>query len=50
MSYLFINLGADKPKTKGNWVDIPYINDDQTLTLYYSEADLFTQAKQKFSG
>ncbi len=39
--YLFINLGADKSRKKINWLDIPYINDDNKLALYYSASDLF---------
>ncbi len=39
--YLFINLGADKPGEKKNWLDIPYITDEKHLALYYSAADLF---------
>ena len=44
--YLFVNLGTDKPKNKGNWIDVPYINDDKQLALYYSAADLFIYPSQ----
>ncbi|MCK5177516.1 MAG: glycosyltransferase [Candidatus Aenigmarchaeota archaeon] len=44
--YLFINLGADKPKNKGNWIDVPYIQQEDKLALYYSAADLFIYPSQ----
>lgn len=44
--YLFVNLGADKTKTKQNWIDVPYINDEKQLALYYSAADLFIYPSQ----
>ena len=44
--YLFINLGADKQGHKKNWLDIPYINNEEKLALYYSAADLFIYPSQ----
>ena len=44
--YLFINLGTDKPGHKKNWLDVPYINDEKKLALYYSAADLFIYPSQ----
>ncbi len=44
--YLFINLGSHKPSKKKNWLDVPYINDDNNLSLYYSAADLFIYPSQ----
>lgn len=39
---LFICVGSDKTNNNfGNWVDIPYINDQQELALYYAASDLF---------
>ena len=39
---LFLNIGGgNSSKLKKNWIDIPYINDEKILALYYSASDLF---------
>ncbi|MEI8389702.1 MAG: glycosyltransferase [bacterium] len=39
---LFLNIGGgDSSRIKKNWIDIPYINDENTMALYYSASDLF---------
>jgi len=39
---LFICIGGHKPVIKApNWLDVPYINDERTMALYYSASDLF---------
>lgn len=43
---LFINLGANKAGKKQNWLDIPYIKDENMLAKYYSAADLFIYPTQ----
>ncbi|HSA06016.1 MAG TPA: glycosyltransferase [Candidatus Gastranaerophilales bacterium] len=44
--YLFVNLGAEEAKNKGNWIDVAYIQDEKELALYYSAADLFIYPSQ----
>jgi len=39
---LFLNIGGgNSSNIRKNWVDIPYINDEKTMALYYSASDLF---------
>jgi len=39
---LFLNIGGGNfSKLRKNWIDIPYINDEKTMALYYSASDLF---------
>ena len=39
---LFLNIGGgNSSKLKRNWIDIPYINDEKTMALYYAASDLF---------
>lgn len=39
---LFLNIGGgDSSRVKENWIDIPYVNDEKTMALYYSASDLF---------
>lgn len=39
---LFICIGGkNKEINASNWIEIPYINDENTMALYYSAADLF---------
>ena len=39
---LFLNIGGgNSPKIRKNWIDVPYINDEKTMALYYSASDLF---------
>lgn len=39
---LFLNIGGGQQQTNNllNWWDIPYINDEKTMALYYAAADL----------
>lgn len=43
---LFLNLGGNNSKSKKNWIDVPYINEESKLALYYSAADLFIYPSQ----
>jgi glycosyltransferase involved in cell wall biosynthesis len=39
---IFVCIGGkNKEINAPNWIDIPYINDETTMALYYSAADLF---------
>ena len=39
---LFLNIGGgNSSKLTKNWIDVPYINDEKTMALYYSASDLF---------
>lgn len=39
---LFLNIGGgNSSKIRKNWIDIPYVNDEKTMALYYSASDLF---------
>jgi len=38
---IFVNIGGNADKKKENWIDIPYINDEKTMALYYSASDVF---------
>lgn len=39
---LFLNIGGGtSSKIRKNWIDVPYINDEKTMALYYSASDLF---------
>lgn len=40
--FLFLNIGGgESSKIEKNRIDIPYINDEKELALYYSASDLF---------
>jgi glycosyltransferase involved in cell wall biosynthesis len=39
---LFVNIGGQAAdNNQENWLDIPYITEEETLALYYSASDLF---------
>lgn len=39
---LFLNIGGGNfSAIKQNWIDIPYVNDEKTMALYYCASDLF---------
>lgn len=43
---IFLNIGGGSSHKKANWIDIPYINDENKLALYYSASDLFIYPSQ----
>jgi glycosyltransferase involved in cell wall biosynthesis len=38
---LFLNIGGQTNEKDKNWIDIPFIQDEKLLSLYYAASDLF---------
>jgi protein O-GlcNAc transferase len=39
---VFVCVGGTEQESKAaNWIDVPYVEDEKTMALYYSAADLF---------
>lgn len=38
---LFVNIGGNSKNKKKNWLDVPYVNNENDMALYYNAADIF---------
>jgi len=39
--FVFVNIGGNTKIHSDNWIEIPYVSDENVLAQYYSAADLF---------